>query len=83
VIVVPPVVAVGTGFYCYKEGLDKCEKLYPKHRDREHPDFVLFISSVAGVVGLGMGLSAEPIAGPTAAAGEAVGHQLCDSCEKR
>ena len=84
VTVIVPVVAVVGGLYCYKRGLDSCERMYPNHRDREHPDFAKFIecsSSVAGVIGLGMGLSAEPVAGSASSAGEAVGHQFCEACE--
>ena len=84
VIVVLPAIAVGGGLYCYMEGLDNCKKRYPNYGDAEHPDFIrykLCTSSTAGVIGLGMGLLSDPIGGSAAAAGDAAGKKMCDTCE--
>jgi len=82
--VIIPLVAAGGGFYCYIRGVRKCEEMYPNHKDREHPDFANFIqctTGVAKVITLGIGISADPVAGGASATGEAVGKQFCGDCE--
>jgi RHS repeat-associated protein len=83
-IIIIPVAAVVGGLYCYKKGLDKCEKRYPNHKNREHPDFVGFIqcaTGVAHVISLGIGITAEPISGGASATGEAISHEFCSTCK--
>lgn len=82
--IIIPVVAVGGSFYCYIRGIRKCQEMYPKHKDREHPDFANFIQCTTGiskVITLEIGISADPIAGGASATGEALGKQFCESCE--
>ena len=83
-VVIIPAIAVGGGFYCYLKGIEKCEKMYPNHRDRMHPDFANFIQCTTGVtkvIALGIGLRSDAVGGAASATGEAVGKKLCDSCE--
>ena len=80
-----PAVAVGGGLYCYIKGLDKCKERFPNYTDAEHLDFIrykLCTASMAGVIGLGMGLTSDPIGGSAAAAGDAAGKVMCEKCEK-
>lgn len=82
--IVVPAVAVAGGLFCYKKGLENCEKRFPNHKDREHPDFANFMqctSSVAGVIALGMGIGSDAIGGAASAAGEAAGKSCGDDCE--
>jgi len=78
-----PAVGIGIGLACYINGLHKCEKLYPNHKDAESPDYPAFVqcsTSVAGVIARGIGITSDPVGGSAAAAGEAVGHATCSSC---
>jgi hypothetical protein len=72
------VVVGGTigGFYCYKKGIEKCQKAFPNHKDMLHPDrkkFLSCISGVTGVIALGIGWTTDPV-------GASVGEVGARSC---
>ncbi len=62
--VILPAIGIGVGLYCYDKGIKLCAEAFPRHRELDHPDRRLFMqctSSVAKVVGLGMGISTSPL----------------------
>lgn len=80
---IPPVV-VGIGLYCYNKGLDACKEKYPRHKELGHPDRALFlqcISSVASVIGRGLGMGTDPLGTASGALGEAAACSNDNQCE--
>ncbi len=72
------------GFYCYKKGLEACEKRYPNHRDPLHSDyrgFLVCTSSVTGVIARGIGWSTDPVGSAAGEIGEQTGRRTCEQCE--
>jgi RHS repeat-associated protein len=79
-----PGLVVAGGFYFYDVGLEICGNRYPNHNQVEHPDFAQHrqcVARVAGVVGLGMGLGADPRGAAASAVGEAIGGASDEECE--
>ena len=72
-----PAVSIGVGLICNSKGIGKCKKNFPNYGDPLHSDYKGFLkctSGIAGVVGLGMGISTDPIGGAASAVGDAVGN---------
>ena len=58
--------AICLGAKAMADGIKGCRKKYPRWKEAAHPDYrayLICISSVAGIVGLGTGIAVDPLGG--------------------